>query len=229
MAEARGAHLVGSVPLRDTEAVLRAAGTHLGSRLRRVPDGETGIRTLWDVWQYPVLARNPAFVAPVARHLTHVLVLYSRFRLARRIINALVAHAMRAERSADRNLIRLRPGIGAEDIWLDPLGYSTIARMSYAVFARLKRVGDLPAHLRFQVSLPTPLAPLTSMPVAQRLTTEPAYQRAMLDEVAAICATIPHTELAVQWDTTVEFAMLEDAMPGLGVARPTPSAQSSIG
>jgi len=38
-----GAHLVGSVPLPDAEAVFRAVSA-LGADLRRLPDGETGVR-----------------------------------------------------------------------------------------------------------------------------------------------------------------------------------------
>src|SRR5260370_23505222 len=35
----------------------------------------------------------------------------------------------------------------------------------------------------------------------------------MLDEVHRILEAIPHDQLAVQWDTNVEFAMLEGAVP----------------
>jgi len=41
------AHLVGSVPLKDTEEVLRTISSSLGNNLRRVPDGETGKRSGW--------------------------------------------------------------------------------------------------------------------------------------------------------------------------------------
>jgi len=39
-----GAHLIGSVPLADTEAVFRTVAGALGPHLSRIPDGETGER-----------------------------------------------------------------------------------------------------------------------------------------------------------------------------------------
>lgn len=51
--------LVGSVPLANAEEVFRAASRWLGKRLRRLPDGETGDRLQWVVWQFPILSRHP--------------------------------------------------------------------------------------------------------------------------------------------------------------------------
>src|SRR5215207_6119287 len=60
-----GAHLVGSVPLASADEVFRTLGRELGDRVRRLPDGETGPRADWIVWQYPVLSSRPQFeVAP---------------------------------------------------------------------------------------------------------------------------------------------------------------------
>ena len=38
----------------------RTAGA-LGDRLRRIPDGETGPRSDWILWQYPVFSSRPQF------------------------------------------------------------------------------------------------------------------------------------------------------------------------
>jgi hypothetical protein len=51
--------LVGSVPLANADEVFRTASRWLGKRLRRLPDGETGDRTQWIVWQFPILSRHP--------------------------------------------------------------------------------------------------------------------------------------------------------------------------
>jgi hypothetical protein len=51
-------HLVGSIALDTVEEVLRTAGTLLGRRLKRVPDGEPGVRSLWIFFQYPLLRAN---------------------------------------------------------------------------------------------------------------------------------------------------------------------------
>src|SRR5215813_13773262 len=56
-----GVHLVGSVPLASAEEVLSRTGTALGDRLRRLPDGETGPRSDWILWQYPVFSALPQF------------------------------------------------------------------------------------------------------------------------------------------------------------------------
>lgn len=43
--------LVGSVPLSSSKAVFEAVGTKLGKLVKRIPDGETGARKDWVVWQ----------------------------------------------------------------------------------------------------------------------------------------------------------------------------------
>ncbi len=58
----RGVHLVGSVPLEDAAAVFREAGQRLGTRLERIPDGETGIRSNWIAWQKRAFAEQRALV-----------------------------------------------------------------------------------------------------------------------------------------------------------------------
>ncbi len=62
----RGAHLVGSVPLANSEAVFRELSARLPGRLRRVPDGEIGIRTNWIQSQFPLLLDVYASVADPA-------------------------------------------------------------------------------------------------------------------------------------------------------------------
>ena len=55
-----GAHLIGSVPLPDTETVFRSVARELGPYLARIPDGETGNRGRWIWWQREMLLRHPA-------------------------------------------------------------------------------------------------------------------------------------------------------------------------
>ena len=47
----KGVLLVGSVPGNDTEDVLRRIAPALGSRLKYIPDGETGQRNFFIGWQ----------------------------------------------------------------------------------------------------------------------------------------------------------------------------------
>ena len=46
--------LVGSVPLGSSSVVFQAVGTKLGKLIKRIPDGETGARKNWVVWQADV-------------------------------------------------------------------------------------------------------------------------------------------------------------------------------
>ncbi len=178
----RPVHLVGSVPLADEEAVFRAASAILGDRLTRIPDGETGIRTNWIGWQTAVFARNPS-LEPVPD--------------TGKEYGQLVQY-------------RLRPDADRGEIAFDNLGYADAAIASYQTFARLKREGTIPALTRFLVCLPTPLAPVTAFIAhASQSAVEPPYEAQMLAEVDRIGAAIPRDQLAIQWDTAVEFAIWE--------------------
>ena len=53
-------HLVGSVPLPDSESVFRTVCGAVGSYITRLPDGETGIRKSWIKFLQDVLADHPA-------------------------------------------------------------------------------------------------------------------------------------------------------------------------
>ena len=177
-----GVHLVGSVPLATAEDVFRTLSAGLGDRLRRLPDGETGPRADWIVWQYPVLSSRPQFeVAPPAP---------SSYRALPRL--------------------KLRARERGDDVAFESLGYAAAAAASYGVFARLKRDGVVPRGVRFQVSLPTPLAPISAfVALEDQPLVERAYENAMALEVARILDEIPHEQLALQWDTNFEFGMLE--------------------
>ena len=180
----RGAHLVGSVPLANSEEVFREATARLGTRLRRVPDGETGIRTNWIQWQFPLLMKLPEF------------------------------------ESADERpgpfgaRLQLREDVTAQQIRFPELGYRAAAVESYDVFSRLKREGVIGADVRFQVCLPTPLAVIhiRFIPRDQEVV-EQAYERQLIEELDGMLDVIPPDELAIQWDTAVEFAILEGLLP----------------
>ncbi len=179
-------HLVGSIALDNVDDVFRTTGRLLGRRLRRVPDGEPGGRRLWISWQYPLLRANA----------------YLR---------------------ADPELgsggifpkLRLAEGVKPEEICFGELGYAREARASYQDFLAAKERGDLPARLRFQVSLPTPMAVIAPFCVASDLAAiEPAYEKAMLAEVAALCRAIPHRDLALQWDVCIEMVIWDGQLAG---------------
>ena len=180
----RGALLVGSVPLEDAASVFRTVAARIGGLLRRIPDGETGERKNWIAWQLGVFAAMPG--------------------LESEIFDA--GYIKRAK-------FRLKPGVDPAKLRFPPLGYSAAAIASYAQFRRLRDAGEIPAHLRFEVCLPTPVAGMTVyvFPESQRAV-EPAYEARLLQELDEILAAVPHGDLAIQWDVAIEFAILEGVM-----------------
>jgi hypothetical protein len=186
-----GVHLVGSVPLADAESVFRLASQKLGDRLRRLPDGETGPRSRWVHWQLGVFESMEVFESEAAD----------------------TGYIRRAQ-------FRLRPSARSQDIVFPALGYARAARESYAEFERLRARGAIPAHLKFLVCLPTPLAPVTSFVFPKsRAAVEPRYEARLFEELDEIVGAVPSDRLAIQWDTAYEFALLEGVMPS-GFADP---------
>src|SRR5205814_609432 len=93
-------------------------------------------------------------------------------------------------------------------------GCAAAARASYREFAVLKRDGVVPAGCRFQVCLPTPLAPISAfVALPDQARVEPPYEARMMAELDEILAGIPADQLGIQWDTNFEFGMLEGAFP----------------
>jgi hypothetical protein len=77
-----------------------------------------------------------------------------------------------------RRMVRLRSSAHAGDLIFSALGYADTAITSYRQFEQLQHAGVVPPHMRFQVSLPTPLAPLTTrVALHDRPPVEPAYQQ----------------------------------------------------
>lgn len=178
-----GAHLVGSVNLPDAESVFRAVATHIGDKVRRIPDGEVGERYYW---------------------INFLRERFDRVEGMERIAG---------EPRYIRDQFDIRPfSLTADAQTLDfpDLGYAQAAIDSYAVFRRLRDEGAIPAGVRFQVSLATPAAITASFIVPEnRAAFEPAYEQALFSELQRILDAIPHEDLAIQWDTAVEFSILE--------------------
>ena len=110
--------------------------------------------------------------------------------------------------------LKLADGAVPEQVHFGELGYYREARPSYEDFLGAREAGYLPPNVRFQVSLPTPLAvvmPFCRQPDAQQIL--PAYERAMLREVERICSAIPHRDLAIQWDVCIEMIQWDGRVP----------------
>ena len=62
--------------------------------------------------------------------------------------------------------------------------------------------------------MPTPLAPIAAFVAPEdQARIEPLYEARMVNELTTIFDAIPHDQLAIQWDTNFEFAMLDGVMP----------------
>jgi hypothetical protein len=183
-------HFVGSIPAPDTETVFRTLTAATGPHLLRLPDGETGIRKTWIRFLQDVLAQNPAIeraddVPP--------------FKF--------VQWDGKVIREIPR--LRLRPGAVPDPATFDT-GYAEMAIASWSVFERLRRAGIIPAAVKFQVSLPTPIAPVyNNMVPADRPGLLPALTLHLLGEVATIAAAIPNDRLTLQWDVCQEVLAWE--------------------
>jgi hypothetical protein len=183
--EVLGAHLVGSVNLPDAAAVFRTAAEHLGAQLQRIPDGEVGERYYWIQFQTFRFDATPG--------LTRV-----------------GDQPIKVRDTFDQRPFALDGSVPADQLAFPDLGYAAAALASYREFARLREEGVIPAGTRFQVSLPTPAAVIGAFVAVQdRAAIEPAYERALFGELDRILAGIPHEDLAIQWDTAVEFALIE--------------------
>ena len=180
-----GALLVGSVPLKNSEEVFTVSSEVLGHHLRRIPDGETGERVNWIMFQHGLFTGSPQieFVSAPAKDDVYE----EEFEWA-----------------------RLRPDVSIEDLELGTLGYAEAADASFERFCSLKDKGVISPTCRFQVSLPTPLAVIMSFVHRDyRHLIEPVYQQRLLAELETIINTFPPAELAIQWDIALEMALWE--------------------
>jgi hypothetical protein len=183
-------HFVGSIPLPDAEAVFRTLAEAAGPYLLRLPDGETGIRKTWIRFLQTVLAENPAIELA-----TEV----PPFKFTQWDGKVL------------REIPRLRIKPGAKP---DPntfkTGYAEMAIASWSSFECLQKAGVIPANVKFQVSLPTPIAPTyNNMVPSDRPALLPALTAHFIGEVERIAAAIPNDRLAVQWDVCQEVLAWE--------------------
>ena len=183
-------HFVGSIPLPDAETVFRTLSAVAGAHLKRLPDGETGIRKTWIRFLQDVLAANPAI--EVASDVPPLKFVQWDGRLPREI-----------------PLLRIRPG-AAPDPASFATGYAAMAIDSWRVFDRLQQAGAIPAGVKFQISLPTPIAPTyNNMVPADRPALLPAMTEHFIGEVATIAAALPNDRIAIQWDVCQEVLAWE--------------------
>jgi hypothetical protein len=187
---ARDIYLIGSVPMANAAEVFEKVSAALGPRVKRLPDGETGVRGDWITWLEPVFSNHPAFVKSGEFFRVH-------------------ASGTGRERYA------LKSGVRPEDVRFNNLFYADIAKRSYADFTRLKETGKIPAGTKFQIALvPAHSVIWLFLVDALHAQIDPLYNDAVKREIDKIAAAIPHDELAIQFDVaSAVFARLERNQP----------------
>lgn len=183
-------HFVGSIPLPDAETVFCTLAAATAPHLKRLPDGETGIRRTWIRFLQQVLADNPAI--EVASDVPPFRFTQWDGKLLREIPR-----------------LRVKPGTR-----LDPATvktrYADMAIESWRLFDRLQQEGAISGGVKFQISLPTPIAPTyNNMVPTDRPALIPALTTHMLGEVAAIAQALPNDRIALQWDVCQEVIAWE--------------------
>ena len=182
----RNIYLVGSVPMASARDVFEKVSAALGTRIKRLPDGETGKRADWITWLEPIFSEHSAFQKSG-----------EFFRV----------HAS----GTGRERYTLKPGINPRDVHFAYLFYADIAKQSYAEFKRLKDAGKVPLNTKFQVDLAPAHSVIWLFLVdALHAPIDPIYNEALKREIDKIAAAIPHDELAIQFDVaSAVFARLE--------------------
>jgi hypothetical protein len=188
---ARQAHLIGSIGLSDANTVFNTVNETLGDYCSRIPDGETGDRSYWIRWQDRTFANNTQLEA-----------------------KALKVKIPGFKDTMERTFYSLKAGVNPRDLDFGVLGYADAALNSWALFSKLQDEGKIRAHVRFLVSLPTPVALLSGFVMMEdRAACEPAMEAAMLADLDRIQKSIPSDHLSVQWDVCFEVVGAEAGPP----------------
>jgi hypothetical protein len=187
-------HLIGSVPLDNSEQVFRRLADELGPFLRCMPDGETGERARWVFFQRQMLLDHPAMeIDPTVPP-------YKFIQWDGKVVREI-------------EQVRFKPGVDPRSVAFET-GYDKAALPSYAAFKRLGDAGIISKETRFQVCLPTPQASgylYVSGPA--RETYFEVYERALKNALANIVRAIPASDLAIQWDVCQEVLVFEGYFP----------------
>jgi hypothetical protein len=176
--------LVGSIPLADSSEVFAGVAATLDGLVGRIPDGETGPRSRWNSWTAPTYERTAGLELVPPPEGS-----YTPWSQARLVVD---------------------PG----DLVLERIGFADAALASYEVFESLCEAGTISPHTRFQVCLPSPIAPMIVLiEEGSRLGVEPAHLRQLHSEINEILGAIPHQRLAIQWDVCQDVGIWEGYYP----------------
>ena len=176
-------HFVGSVCLPDQDTVIKHLCTSLPSRLRRIPDGETGKRKNFVSFQRDVFGDSPFLQAPYPPGSS--------------------SKGPKLEPGPDAPPVKLRP-LEYDDNAIAAYDRFCKLRAEGVVPEGVRFQVSLPTPVNVLGNFVEP---------AWRATVEPIYEAALLAVLRRVQDYIPANDLAVQWDIALEFAYLEGACP----------------
>jgi hypothetical protein len=179
---ARQAHLIGSVSLPNAQMVMTTVADFLGDCCTRIPDGETGERGYWIRWQKASFDNCDGLK-----------------------LETVSQSVPGYKDTLERPFYNIKKGVEPASLDLGDLGYAREAIASYATFNDLKADGIIGADVRFQVSIPSPLALIVGFIVkAGQLAVEPAVVAAIERDLAKLQSAIPPADLSIQFDVCHE-------------------------
>ena len=201
-------HFVGSIPGKDASEVFTKCCASVGDYLARVPDGETGYRTIYiGHLAHTVYARHPDIVT-VSRPPPVDPDNPQEWRQPGEDWLPM------AKDGSDMWKFTLRKGV--KTLHIDTLGYADAAIESYKVFCEARERDIIPAGVRFQVSLPAVVDGMGLF--IHRLTDMryfvPAYENAMAADIRRMLEVIPPRDLAIQWDNVCGVLEYEAKVTG---------------
>jgi hypothetical protein len=163
--------MVGSMPLDTAEEVLTSFGKPLGKYLKTIPDGEIGTRRWW-----------------VSRVHCEVFAVHQDLQVIQHPRPDDGVERLNPHDNNDGWAFKVKPGVErlvfGHRGWR--LGFAQDAIGSYFAFKTLREKGVLPAHIKFQVSLPmvNSVVALRTFPTPGDLEkVRPGYTDALLAEV----------------------------------------------
>ena len=191
-------HMVGSVPLDDAESVFKTLGDTIGAHVQRLPDGETGRRSRWISFINDQLKSHPDL------EIDPDIPVFQFKQWDGRVV-------FEVER------LRIKSGVETGSLSFNT-GYADDAIRSFEAFDRQQSAGGIPAGVKYQICMATPLAIAYNF-ISPNSFDEfiPAYTDHLAAEFGRIAETLPHDRISYQWDVCQEVLMWEgyyDQYPG---------------
>jgi hypothetical protein len=184
------AHFVGSMPLDDAESVFRKIGSDMAGCVHRIPDGETGRRRRWISFIKDILLEHPDMeVDPTVP-------VFQFIQFDGKVVFEI-------------DQVRFKEGVDPAKVVFNT-GYADDAIRNFPAFDKLQSEGKIPADVKYQICMATPLA-IAYMFVSKHARDAfiPRYSQHLADEVGRIMAELPHDKISYQWDVCQEVLMWE--------------------